>query len=90
MNQIWNQSGNQFYIGETTSQKKELPVGVYNIMCEPRTGELSLALIAEEFTFPYKVYGMQESFVQRMKKTYDRTTQNLGILLNGEKGSGCK
>ncbi|WP_295723753.1 AAA family ATPase [uncultured Leptotrichia sp.] len=42
-----------------------------------------------EFVFDYKIYGLQEDFINHVIKTYNEAqTGNLGILLNGTKGTG--
>lgn len=88
MNQVWNQYGSHFSLGETTTQIPNLPKGIYKLHQDPRTEELSLQLIAHKFTFQHKLYHLEDKFVARVKKTYENTTQNMGILLNGVKGTG--
>jgi hypothetical protein len=42
----------------------------------------------EKYVFPYKVYGVNKSFIERVSKTFVHTTGNLGVLMNGVKGTG--
>jgi SpoVK/Ycf46/Vps4 family AAA+-type ATPase len=42
----------------------------------------------DKFTFDYKIYGVESKFIDRVVKTYQNTKENLGILLNGYKGTG--
>lgn len=47
-----------------------------------------LSKIAESFTFDYKLYGLNQKFIDYVLKTYENTTGNLGVLLDGIKGTG--
>lgn len=47
-----------------------------------------LSKIAESFTFGYKLYGLNQKFIDYVLKTYENTTGNLGVLLDGTKGTG--
>ena len=47
-----------------------------------------LSKIAEFFTFDYKLYGLNQKFIDYVLKTYENTTGNLGVLLDGIKGTG--
>jgi archaellum biogenesis ATPase FlaH len=42
----------------------------------------------DKYVFPYKVYGVNKSFIERVSRTFVNTTGNLGILMNGVKGTG--
>ena len=86
--QIWLQDGNTFSQGSSTtvSHPKGLPKGIYEVK-ESMTG-FYLSKIAESFTFDYKLYGLNQKFIDYVLKTYENTTGNLGILLDGIKGTG--
>ena len=88
MKNSWFQNGNDFFLKEVQAQIGNLPKAVYKTMEHPVTGELYLSHVSDRFEFPYKVYGIESSFISRVKKTYDNTESNLGILLNGIKGTG--
>jgi len=49
---------------------------------------LYLTRVFDAFTFDYKVYGLETAFVNRVVKTYENTKGNLGVLLNGVRGTG--
>jgi len=83
----WLQSGNDYHLRDVTSQVDRLPVGVYAIN-EDAFGTLSLERRSDSFGFSHKVYGKDQPFIERVLKTYNNTTNNLGILLNGIKGTG--
>lgn len=87
MKSTWLRSGTQYFIGEITDQQLLIPVGVYELGVSP-SERLFLNHLADKFEFPYKVYGIEDKFIKRVPITYGETTQNLGILLNGTKGTG--
>lgn len=87
MQTTWIQSGNTYRMGEITSQIGKLPNGVYKLMLDP-FDNLYLSRISDNFEFKYKIYDTDNHFVDRVKKTFDNTVGNLGILLNGVKGTG--
>lgn len=66
--------------------ENKLPVGVYDIIVT-RFG-IHLDKVNDEFVFPYKIYGLQTDFINHVIKTYENTTGNLGVLMNGIKGTG--
>lgn len=88
MKNNWQQSNNDFWLKEISQQTPKLPIGVYKINYDEMTKQLFLTQVQEVFTFPYKVYGVESSFIKRVIKTYHNTTGNLGILMNGTKGTG--
>lgn len=66
--------------------ESKVPVGIYEV-CMSMTG-IWLERIADEFVFPYKIYGLQTDLMDHIIKTYDNTEGNMGVLLWGTKGSG--
>lgn len=86
--QIWVQTGINFnrMQGPIISYN-EIPVGVYKISMSKQG--FYLKYVMSEFVFDYKIYGLQEDFINHVIKTYNEAqTGNLGILLNGTKGTG--
>ena len=86
MAQVWAKYGNDYFMSDDAAKVVNLVPGIYNIK-ESLRG-LYLSMIQEEFTFDYKVYGKDNPFIQRVLKTYDNTIGNLGMILNGIKGTG--
>ena len=86
--QIWLQDGNTFSQGSSTtvSHPEGLPKGIYEVKLS-MTG-FYLSKIAESFTFDYKLYGLNQKFIDYVLKTYENITGNLGVLLDGIKGTG--
>ena len=74
-------------MGETSDQMEKLTPGVYRWGVDMREIPF-LSKTADKFDFNHKIYGMETSFIDRVKKTYDETEGNMGILLNGTKGTG--
>lgn len=64
-----------------------LPVGNYVVKFNEQTGTFYLEQ-AEEFSIPSKLYGGVEKRADRIISTFRDRTQNTGVLLTGEKGSG--
>lgn len=86
--QIWLQDGNTFSQGSSTtvSHPEGLPKGIYEVKLS--MAGFYLSKIAESFTFDYKLYGLNQKFINYVLKTYENTTGNLGVLLDGIKGTG--
>jgi hypothetical protein len=87
MKKTWSNSGNNFFIREVSQNQDKLTPGIYKVEMTP-LGELYLAATYSRFNFPYKIYGVESKFINRIVKTYNNTTGNLGILMNGTKGTG--
>lgn len=88
MQNQWAQSANNFFIREVSQNVESLAKAVYKLEQDPRSGELYLSQVQDAFEFPYKIYGIETKFISRVIKTYANTTGNLGVLLNGVKGTG--
>lgn len=91
MSQVFLRRGD-FY-SQTEGNFEVLPTlddGVYKIHQNPITGEIYLERIADNFHFGFKLYGIDETFVSHVLNTYSKqeSKHNLGILLNGAKGTG--
>lgn len=87
MNKVWMCSGSTYtQVSSGYSVEQSLPVGIYSI-CLTMTG-YHLDRYADKFVFPYKMYGLQNEFIDHVIKTYHATEGNLGIMLTGTKGTG--
>lgn len=84
---VWANHGNIYAMGDASTQQKVLPVGIYDLTAG-QFGEPLFKKIAEEFEFPDKLYGLETKFIKHILKTYEKTSGNLGILLNGLQGTG--
>lgn len=85
-NNIWIQDGNIFTKGNSTmiTHVDGLPIGIYEV--DKSLEGWYLRNIANKFVFDYKIYGVNDKFINYCIKTYNNTTGNLGILFNGIKG----
>ena len=64
--------------------------GIYQVHQHQQTGELFLVRIADKFHFGFKLYGVDETLISHVIDTYNKqpVKKNLGVLLNGAKGTG--
>ena len=86
-NKVWMNTGNSYsQIDPNFEVTQVLPVGVYNL--ELTMFGWKLFKFADNFVFPYKLYSLENEFVDHVLKTYENTIGNLGVLLNGTKGTG--
>lgn len=85
---IWIQDGNTFMKGSATTKAhpEGLPKGIYEVK-ESMTGYY-LNKLGDSFVFNYKLYGINNEFIEHFVKTYNNTMGNLGVLFNGIKGTG--
>lgn len=86
-NKAWSKDGNKFYPISTATFESKLDVGVYVIKTPPMA-PMYFQQIKPDFTFPYKIYGHNSNLIDRVCKAYNNTTGNIGMLLNGMKGTG--
>ena len=83
----WLKTNNIFKkVNEDFSTINKLPLGVYNVGLTMEGWYLEK--YADEFTFDYKIYGLETEFCEHVIKTFENTTGNLGIMLTGIKGTG--
>jgi DNA-directed RNA polymerase subunit F len=82
----WSQSNETYRQVSTTSIKEKLEPGLY-IPGVDMSG-FFLTQYGEKYNFPYKIYGINNDFITRIEKTYKSTSENIGVLLNGLKGTG--
>lgn len=90
-NKVYLKKGNIYTFGERNfSVLDTLDDGIYCVRQEPNTGILFLERIADSFHFGFKLYGLDNDLVRHVLDTYNKqeVKKNLGILLNGEKGTG--
>lgn len=67
-----------------------LDSGIFQINQDPQTGELFLSRIADNFHFGFKLYGLDNRLITHVIDTFYKqpVKRNLGVLLNGAKGTG--
>ena len=85
----WIQQGGEFHQLTTQAELiQTLPTAIYTLKHDLRTDELYLEKLHDKFSFNGKIYGLEDKFINHVLKTYHATNSNLGILLNGLKGTG--
>lgn len=84
----WIRSGSIFrMINGDLQNGNGIPNGIYEVGFNDNSG-FFLTRTGDNFEFPYKIYDLQSEFIDHIKKTWDNTTGNLGILFNGIRGTG--
>lgn len=86
-NKIWSQQDDTYWLRSLGISHKLLPNAVYSVEVDP-LGNMFLREAQKKFTFDYKVYGLEKGLVDRVAKTAKSVEGNLGILLNGQRGTG--
>ena len=84
---VWRGDGELFFLGDLKKHYDKLENWVYRLEEDP-IGNKYLRKLHEGFTFDYKIYGLESKLVDRVIFTYEGSEGNLGILLNGLKGTG--
>lgn len=82
------QGGNYKIVPSSISVEDSLPNGIYSIEYNPMAREFSLNRIADKFEFDFEVIGLEDRFIAHALKSFENTTGNFGVLLNGVKGTG--
>lgn len=84
---VWNNYGNKYLLSSPSEEFEKLENAIYGVGFDSNMG-FFLTKKSDKFEFDYKLYGLETSLVTRALKTYNATEGNLGILLNGVKGTG--
>ena len=85
---MWSDEGGRLYLTSPSKEYKKLDNSVYTVGLDA-FGRFYLSKVSDEFEFGHKIYGLERNLVNRVLKTYQSTQGgNLGILLNGLKGTG--
>lgn len=88
MSYVWAQDGKNFYIRHPVSQATELKPGIYTLSWDAKRSEFYLAFSQVKYEFGYKLYNLDTEFINRVVKSYENLKGNVGVLMNGVKGSG--
>lgn len=87
MKKVWQRYGNTYYLGEASDQEETIGSGIYRFGVDIRETPF-VSKTSDNFSFDDKIYGIERNFIERVKKTYNATKGNMGIILNGTKGTG--
>lgn len=83
----WVYNSNDYKIAEVSQVIDKLPVAVYKTQID-MFDNIYLTKVSERFEMPEKIYDVQREFIDRIHKSWAETTGNLGVLLNGIRGTG--
>jgi len=83
----WNNIGLNYFPSNDALKIDNIPPAIYLLKYDQRLG-MYLQRQEDSFAFSHKIYGKDTVFVDRCKKTFENTSNNLGILLSGIKGTG--
>lgn len=86
-NKIWSVQGDALYLDSPSREQMKLENSIYTIGVD-QFGRFFLKKFADSFEFDYKIYNLQDKLVNRLVKTYEMQSGNLGTLLNGVRGTG--
>jgi hypothetical protein len=85
---IWSDEGGPLYLTSPSKEYKKLDNAVYTVGIDG-FGRFYLSKVSDNFEFGHKIYGLERNLVNRVIKTYKAIEGgNLGVLLNGLKGTG--
>lgn len=87
-NKVWQVSNSDWYLRDISGTVKNLEKVIYTLEINPHTGELYLANTGRRFEFEFKVYGLKSDLIKQVITYYDNSKGNVGVLLNGIKGTG--
>jgi broad-specificity NMP kinase len=83
----WLQRGSEYRRVEgNISNVDNVPIGIYQIGLDMKG--FYLEYYSKEFLFDFKVYGLEEKFINHVITTYKNSTGNLVVLMNGIRGTG--
>lgn len=86
MSKIWVNNSGCIYSTDPIIPVK-IEAGIYQLGLSPRVG-LFISHISESFKLPEKIYDVDRPLINRILRSFEQTERNLGVLLNGLKGSG--
>jgi len=88
MDKVWQKNNNDWYLRDISGNVEKMENTIYTLEADPNTGELYLNNTGDTFKFDFKLYGLKSDLINRVLKYYKNSTGNLGVLLNGVKGTG--
>jgi hypothetical protein len=86
--QVWSNRGNKLFLDYESIETDFLENAIYKVGYSDFMG-FFLTKHQDSFNFNYKLYGLETKLINQVIKTYENTDSgNLGVLLNGLKGTG--
>ena len=84
----WLVSGGVYTQTSGVKTQTHLQNGMFTVSFDSQMQRFELKFVKKKFKFPYKIYDLDNALINRVTKTYKSTNGNLGVLLNGTKGTG--
>jgi hypothetical protein len=84
---VWFNDENVYVLRPDQKKDEKLVPAIYRLEASETLG-LYLKRLEDNFSFPYKIYGLEEALINRIMKSFRTAKGNLGVLLNGLKGTG--
>ena len=91
MSKVFLQRGDRYSITDDNfTLNSNLQKGIYDLRFDENTMSFYLEKINDCFHFGYKLYGLDHNLIDHVLNTYKKspTKKNIGVLLNGTKGTG--
>jgi GTPase SAR1 family protein len=85
-NNIWQNRGESFHPNTKALNVDTLPPAIYRFAADPAGWWLEK--VTDRYTFPYKIYGVNDAIIDRIKRAWCGLPASFGVLLNGLKGTG--
>lgn len=86
MGTLWQQRGSEYWPGTDALMTSLLAPAIYRY--EVSMAGWYLNTVETSFQFPYKIYGNHDHILRRVTTAWGALEGNLGVLLNGIKGTG--
>lgn len=83
---IWGGNSKQLHKINGSNTYEEIPLGIYELILTMQGAYLEK--VSDNFEFNYKLYGVEEKFIDHTMKSFNTLTKNMGVLLCGLKGTG--
>ena len=84
----WLVSGGVYTQTSGVKTQEKLQNGIFTVSYDSQMQRFELKFVKKKFKFAYKIYDLDNALINRVEKTYKNTKGNLGVLLNGTKGTG--
>jgi len=84
---VWSQQADTYWLRSLGVNHTLLPNQSYTLEVD-QYDNIYLREYQKQFSFDYKLYGLETSLINRVVKTAKEVPGNLGILLNGLRGTG--
>lgn len=87
-NKVFHNFGSKYTPGTDEHTRAKLPPGVYEIIPPSMMSPLVFNQTRPCFEFPFKLYNLRTDVINRVMTAWKNTTTNLGIVLQGLRGTG--